>query len=356
VPSLEFGDKVIDAHSPVFVIAEAGINHNGSVDMAMRMIDVAAEAGVDCVKFQTYRTENLLTSAAPKANYQLKTTNRDQSQYEMLKKVELTTDDFEKLMTHCLEREVVFLSTPYNMIDVDTLDELGVSGFKIASGQLVEPPFLEYVADKGKPIILSTGMGYMSDVAEAVRVFRESKNNHYALLHCVTDYPSKLEDSNILAMKMMSDLFQCVVGYSDHTENDISVLASIALGGKIVEKHFTLDNEMSGPDHSCSVPAPQLKQFVSNIRMMESSLGNGVKEPTPNETLNSVDMRRSLVLQKQVASGQVLTQSDIGFKRPGTGLSPALFSMFLGKKLLNSQSSDTMLSFDMVEWDVNKRN
>ena len=341
----------ISNNEKCFIIVEAGVNHNGSIEIAKKLVDEAVNIGADCIKFQTYKTENLVTKKAPKANYQLKVTDEKESQFEMLKKLELTLEEYKDLISYCSERNILFLSTPYNIGDIDFLNSLGVSAFKVASGQIVEKPFLEYLAKQGKPIIASTGMAYLSEIDEAVRVFRDNGNEDFVILQCTTNYPSLESDSNLKAMISMRDAFNCLVGYSDHTVSDVAILGSVALGAKIIEKHFTLDKNMEGPDHSCSADPEEMAELISKIRLLESALGTGVKTPCESEIKNTQGMRRSLVFNRDIKEGETLKQEDIGVKRPATGIHPNLIDQFVGKVVTRDISLDDQVSFGDVKWD-----
>lgn len=345
------GNKVISKNTPCFIIAEAGVNHNGELSKAIELIDAAAETGASCVKFQTFKAENLVTQTAPKAEYQLKVTDHQESQFQMLKRLELQGEDYLKLIKHCKKRNIIFMSTPYNFEDVDFLDNLNVDAYKIASGQLVELPFLKYVAKKNKPIIMSTGMGYLSDVDKAIRTIKSTNNNQLAILHCVTDYPAKSSDSNLRAIQTLINSFSCITGYSDHTENNLSILGSIAMGAKIIEKHFTLSKDLPGPDHACSSTPEEMKQLISDIRELEIALGTGIKEPTHAEKRNSIGMRRSLVLNNDIKRGQIIKKENIGFKRPSTGLSINMFEQVIGKTVTKDLPKDTLLSYELIDWN-----
>ena len=348
--SVKIGKKEIGLEQPVFFIAEGGVNHNGNIDLAFKLIDEAVIAGADCIKFQTFKAENLVTQNAPKADYQLKVTDKAESQFKMLKDLELPFEDYERIIKYCKEKDMLFLSTPYNFEDVDFLDKLDVDAFKIASGQLVEPPFLAYVAKKNKPIILSTGMGYLSDVDVAVRTIRGAGNDQLILLQCVTNYPALAYESNLRAMNTIQQSTGCIVGYSDHTENDVSILGSVALGAKVIEKHFTLDKKMKGPDHKCSADPQELKELIEKVRLLESALGDGIKKPTDSEIANSKGMRRSLVLNGDFKKGHVLQAGDIGFKRPSSEISIGEYEEFLGKELSEDLNKDTILKLKHVRW------
>ncbi len=337
-------------NSPAYIIAEAGVNHNGSITLARELVDAAKEAGANCVKFQTFRAENLVTKTSPKAAYQLKVTPTTESQFDMLKSLELTEAHYVDLIEYCKKREITFLSTPYNIEDIDFLHKLKVPAFKIASGQIVEDPFLDYISKVNIPIIASTGMAYLADIDKAVRIFRNNGLEDFVILQCTTNYPSKSEDSNLRAMVTMGEAFKCFVGYSDHTLNNLSMLGSIALGAKVIEKHFTLDKNMKGPDHSCSADPKDFLQLVKEIRELESALGHGLKIPTKDEVINAKGMRRSLVTNKALKAGDIITKDAIGFKRPEGGIETSYYNKVVGKRIKIDIDTDTTLKEGMIEW------
>ena len=334
----------------VYIIAEVGVNHNGSVELACEMIKKAKESGADCVKFQTFKADQIVTKASPKAKYQLEVTEKTESQFDMLKKLELTFNDYKTLLEKCTEYDIDFLSTPYNKEDVDFLEKLNVVGYKIASGQLTELPFLRYVANKQKKIIISTGMATMSEVFDAVETIRSAGNNNIVVLQCTTNYPSKIEDANLLAMKSIQSACKVAVGYSDHVSNNYACFASVALGAEIVEKHFTLNKKMAGPDHSSSLEPIEFQELVVGIRNIEMALGSGIKKPSSIEVQNSYGMKRSLVLLEDVEAGTVLTENIIGFKRPANGIPVNMLENILGKTLLKSIKKDEPLQFNSIQW------
>jgi N,N'-diacetyllegionaminate synthase len=334
----------------VYIIAEAGVNHCGSIDLAIQMIDEAKKCGVDCIKFQTFKAAQIVSANSPKANYQLKVTSKEESQLDMLKKLELDYSDYLVLMKRCHDNGIDFLSTPYNFEDVDFLISLGVDGFKIASGQLTELPFLKYAAKHHKKMIISTGMANMAEVFMAVEAIREMGNNNIAVLQCTTNYPSKIEEANLLAMGSIKAACNVDVGYSDHTENNHACFAAVALGSNIIEKHFTLDKTFDGPDHSSSSSPDELKELVFGIREIEKALGTSVKSPTESERANIYGMKRSMVALMNLKEGTVLERKHIGFKRPANGLSPNLYENILGKKVCKELAADEAFQFNHINW------
>lgn len=347
---VKIGKFEIAEDSPAFIIAEAGVNHNGDIKLAKQLVDAAKEAGADCVKFQTFKAKNLVTSKAPKAPYQLKTTNASESQTEMLRKLELGRAEHLELVKYCKERGILFLSTPYNLEDIKLLEELGVEAYKVASALVVELPFLRAMARTKKPIILSTGMATLADVDAAVSAIKAEGNQDIVILQCTTNYPSIIEDANVRALLTMREAFKCPVGYSDHTENNISLLGSVALGATVVEKHFTLDKHMEGPDHSSSLTPSGFKEMVDQVRMLERALGHGMKVPSENELKNLRQMRRSLVAVVDIPQGTTIQAEMLGVKRPATGLHPNRWEEVIGRPARVDISEDTILSEGMVDW------
>lgn len=313
-----------------YIIAEAGVNHNGSVEIALELIKKAKEIGADCVKFQTFKTEEIVTLSAPKANYQLKVTDKDETQFQMLKKLELSQDSFKLLKDECDKIGIDFMSTPYSIRDLELLDGIGVGAFKIASGQLTEHYFLKKIAEKNKPIILSTGMGTLKEVSKAVKIIKKI-NSDITVLHCTTNYPSLIEDSNINAMLTIKEFCNVRVGYSDHVIDNYACYAAVSLGAEIIEKHFTLDKQMEGPDHSCSLNPLEFKTLINGIRSIEKSLGNGVKKPTLAEEKNIYGMRRGIVAIKKIRKGDLFSIENLGVKRPLVGMLPSEIENLFGK-------------------------
>ncbi len=333
-----------------YIIAEAGVNHNGSLENALKLVDEAKGAGADCVKFQTFKAEQIVTEAAPKAAYQLEVTDRSESQFDMLKKLELKFEDYPPLIKRCAELGIDFLSTPYNKEDADFLDQIGVDGFKIASGQLTELPLLRYIGSKKKRMIISTGMATMAEVFDAVQSIREVGNNNIQVLQCTTNYPSHIQDANLLAMNSIKEACKVTVGYSDHVENNYACFAAVALGAEIIEKHFTLSKSMPGPDHSSSLEPVEFKILVEGIRNIEIALGDGLKVPSAAEIKNTFGMKRSLVALKEMEAGAEIKVEDIGFKRPANGMSPNMMDLIVGKRLKKRLSVDEAFDYSSIEW------
>ncbi|MBX3112552.1 MAG: N-acetylneuraminate synthase [Fimbriimonadaceae bacterium] len=313
-----------------FIIAEAGVNHNGSLDLAMKLVDVAADSGADAVKFQTFSADRLVTKSARKAAYQAETTGAG-NQYEMLKALELTADDFRQLARHCRERHVEFMSTPFDLEDADLLADIGVRAFKTPSGELTNLPYLEHVARKGKPMYVSTGMADLGEVERAVSVVRSAGNDDLTLLHCVSSYPAPFDQVNLNAMATMELAFGAPVGFSDHTQGIEACVAATAVGAACLEKHFTLDRSLPGPDHQASLEPDELRRLVTAVRNVEAALGDGVKRRMPCEEDTARVARRSVTLSRPVSSGHVLGASDLVLRRPGDGVTPDRMSECVGR-------------------------
>lgn len=331
----------------IIVIAEAGVNHNGDLGVARQLIRTAKDCGADCVKFQTFKAERVATANAPKADYQQQVTDRNESQLAMLKKLELDFGAHQELLTYCQELGIEFLSTPYSFEDVQFLEKLGVKAYKIASGQIVEPAFLAAVAHTGKPVYLSTGMATLAEVDEAVRVIRQTGNRELVLLQCTTNYPSRLEDANLLTLPTMAAAFGTTVGYSDHTQTDTACLVAIGLGARVVEKHITLDKGMPGPDHSSSANPEEFARLVAAIREAELTLGTGRKEPSAVEVANARGMRRSIVAARAIRKGDVIKAEMLTFKRPASGIRPALLPELVGCVAAADIAPDTLITWSM---------
>jgi len=348
---VQIGDKLIGAGLPVFVIAEIGVNHNGDLAMARSLIDVAVESGADAVKFQTFQADRIATAEAPKADYQIQATGSAETQFDMLRKLELSADAHRELQAYCHHRDITFLSTPFDEEAADFLDELGVPAFKISSGDVTNSPLLQHIARKGKPVILSTGMSTIEEVIEAISVLRSSGREDVILLHCVSNYPASPEEVNLRAMQTMRSAFDVPVGFSDHTQGIEIALAAVALGACVIEKHFTLDRNLPGPDHRASLEPAELKTLLRSIRKVESALGNGKKVPTASELETAKVARRSLVAARDIPAGSLLKRDMITLKRPGTGLSPAGMDNLLGRRTLKNIARGSLLNLDMFEPD-----
>ena len=343
--SIQLGNLAIGDEKPVFIIAEAGVNHNGDLDIAKQLIIEAKRSGADCVKFQTFKAERIAIHDAPKANYQLKTTDPTESQIDMLKKLEMPEDAYYELIECCKKNEIIFLSTPYSKEDVDFLNILGVPAFKLASITAAEPWFAAYTGSKGKPVILSTGMATIEEIDKTITAIMKTGNKNLILLQCTTNYPSRYEDANLLAMQTMQKEFGLLVGYSDHTQDDTACIVSVALGASVIEKHFTLDKTLAGPDQSTSANPDEFSRLVSNIRKAETVLGSIKKEPCEIEKQNLIGMRRSIVAKKFISKGTVITEEMLTFKRPATGINPSLFEKIVGRKAKININEDSRIKY-----------
>jgi len=342
-------DRKIGPGYPTFLIAEAGVNHNGDFHIAKKMVKKAKQCGADCIKFQTFRAEEIVTQDSPKAPYQLKTTSPQESQLDMLRKLELSEQNQRELMCLCEELGIIFLSTPCNISDIDFLGRAGVSAFKIASSQAVDTAFLEHMAKKGKPILLSTGMCTLAEVDEAVRAIRQAHNEQIVALQCTTDYPSRLEDANLLAMLTMGTAFDVLTGYSDHVQSLVPSIVAVGLGACVIERHFTLDKTLLGPDQSCSSDPIEFGQFVEMIREAEKCLGSRMKFPSPEEMKNAKIMRRSILTKRNIRKGEILTIDNLCLKRPELGLPSNFLKFVLGKKARKDIPSDMFLDIGMIQ-------
>jgi N,N'-diacetyllegionaminate synthase len=319
----------------VYIIAEAGVNHNGSLDQAKNMIVAAAQAGVDAVKFQTFRAANLVTSTAPKTGYQTQTTGTSESQYQMLKNLELSKSDFRELKAYCEIHQVDFMSTPFDLTTIDLLADIGMQRWKLPSGEITNLPYLRKIGSFGQEVILSTGMSDVDEVAAALSILElaGTARSQITLLHCNTEYPTPMCDVNLRAMQTLRDLFLGLkgVGYSDHTLGIEVPIAAIAMGAMVIEKHFTLDRSMVGPDHCASLEPCELADMVRAIRNIEIALGNGIKQPSSSELKNRPIVRKSIVAAQDIAAGAVFTVDNITVKRPGNGVSPMLWDEIIGR-------------------------
>ncbi|MEI7848420.1 MAG: N-acetylneuraminate synthase [Chloroflexota bacterium] len=343
----EISGRILGSGHPCFVIAEAGVNHNGNLEMAHQLVDVAVNSGADAIKFQTFNAERLVGADAPKAAYQLKTTNISETQLEMLQRLELPVAAHRELIAHCKEKNVIFLSTPFDEISADLLESLDVPAFKVPSGEITNLPFISHLARKNKPLIVSTGMSTLGEVETAIRAIEAAGNKQFALLQCVSNYPANPEDINLRAMQTMAQAFNVQVGYSDHTTGPEVSLAAVALGACIIEKHFTLDRNLPGPDHLASAEPKEFSDLVRSIRIVETSLGNGRKQPAASESNTMSVARKSLIAACEIAAGTRVTESMIAIKRPGTGLPPAMREFFIGRVARTLIPSGAILNLEM---------
>ncbi len=348
-PAIVIGDRRIGVGQPVYVIAEAGVNHNGDIELARQLIDIAADAGADAVKFQTFKAELLATREAPKASYQLQTTDAAESQYEMLRSLELTEDVHRELFDYCRARQIQFLSAPFDEASADFLETLGVAAYKIPSGELTNLPLLAHVARKGKAMIVSTGMATLEEVEIAVGAILRAGNDQFSLLHCVSNYPADPAEVNLRAMLTMQEVFKVPVGFSDHTRGIEVALAAVALGASLIEKHFTLDRTLPGPDHQVSLEPDELARMVQGIRKVTSALGDGRKKPAPSEVGTAAVARKSLVAARHILRGTVLTEELIQLRRPGTGLPASMRESVLGRRALQDIESGALISQEVLD-------
>ncbi len=330
-----------------FIIAEAGVNHNGNVDLAKELIDVASKCRANAVKFQTYKTEDLVTNDLEMAQYQAKNIGKKTSQRAMLKSLELTYEDFIELKKHCDKRRIIFLSTPHTEDAVDFLEDL-VEIYKVASGDLTNPPFLKKIAMKKKPIILSTGMGTLCEIEEAVTSIKKIGNDKITLLHCVTNYPADIKDLNLNFIKTLNTAFKLPVGFSDHSLGITASIAAVAIGAKVLEKHFTIDKDMEGPDHKASLDPDELKKLVISIREVEKALGDGIKKLTLEEEELKKIIRKAIVANTDIISGSILTKEMLCIKRSGVGIEPKRIQDLIGKETIKNIKKNQKLSWDMI--------
>ena len=316
----------------VFIIAEAGVNHNGSIDLAKKLIDVACTAGVDAVKFQTFKAENLVSKNAQKADYQKETTDGKESQFSMLKKLELAVDTHKELIAYCKERNIMFLSTPFDHDSIDLLHSLGMNIFKIASGEITNLPYLRKIGALKKEVILSTGMADMGEIEDAIDILVQAGTDrqNITILHANTMYPTPMEDVNLKAMVTIGNTFDLPFGYSDHTLGIEVDIAAVAMGATVIEKHFTLDKTMEGPDHKASLEPSELIEMVKGIRNIELALGSSIKKPSQSEKPNIQVARKSIVASCDIKKGDTFNENNLTIKRPGHGVSPMLWDEYIG--------------------------
>ena len=331
--------------SKVFIIAEAGVNHNGSVELAKKLIDVAVEAGVDAVKFQTFKAEKLVSKNAQKAAYQKETTDKTESQFDMIKKLELDLDTHKELIAYCKTKNIMFLSTPFDHDSIELLDDLGLEIFKIPSGEITNLPYLRHIGKLDKKVILSTGMADIGEIEDALDVLigAGTKKENITILHANTMYPTPMEDVNLKAMVTIGKTFDIAFGYSDHTLGIEVDIAAVAMGAVCIEKHFTLDKTMEGPDHKASLEPDELKAMVKAIRNIELSLGSGIKKPSKSEMPNMQIARKSIVATCTIKKGEILSEEKLAIKRPGNGISPMRWDEIIGTIATKDYQEDEMI-------------
>lgn len=331
--------------SKVFIIAEAGVNHNGSIELAKKLIDVAVEAGADAVKFQTFKADKLVSKCAQKADYQKQITSVDETQYEMLKKLELDENAHRVLISYCKDKEIMFLSTPFDHDSIDLLNSFEMPIFKIPSGEITNLPYLRHIGGLGKEVILSTGMATLDEVKDALEVLIKSGTSieEITVLHATTEYPCPIDEVNLRAMHTISNAFEIKVGYSDHTQGIEVPIAAVAMGACVIEKHFTLDREMEGPDHNASLEPNDLRILVQSIRHVEQSLGDGIKRPTKSEVRNMLAARKSVVASRDIKAGESFSLDNISVKRPGIGISPMRWDDVIGSPAKRNFLADELI-------------
>ena len=329
----------------VFIIAEAGVNHNGSIENAKKSIDVAVDAKVDAVKFQTFKTELCISEHAQKAEYQKQTTDGGESQFEMIKKLELDVDTHKELMDYCASKKILFLSTPFDHDSIDLLDALKLDIFKIPSGEITNLPYLRHIGSLNKQVILSTGMSDLGEVEDALDILiaAGTAKDKITILHANTEYPTPMEDVNLKAMQTIAKAFSMDIGYSDHTLGIEVDIAAVAMGAKVIEKHFTLDRAMTGPDHKASLEPDELKAMVQGIRNIEKALGSGIKKPSNSEGKNIAIARKSIVAKQNIKQGDKFSEENIAIKRPGNGINPMRWDEMLGQVAQKNYNSDELI-------------
>ena len=329
----------------VFIIAEAGVNHNGNIEIAKKLVDIAVEAGADAVKFQTFKAKNLVSKYAEKADYQKQTTDNDESHFEMIRKLELNVDMHRELIAYCNNKNILFLSTPFDSESADLLNNLGLDIFKIPSGEITNLPYLRKIGGYKKTVILSTGMSTLEEVKEALNVLITSGTlkENITVLHANTEYPTPIEDVNLKAMQTIAQEFDVKVGYSDHTEGIEVPIAAAAMGAKVIEKHFTIDKTLEGPDHKASLSLKELKTMVAAIRNIEKALGDGIKQPSRSEKKNIEIMRKSIVALTNIKKGEIFSENNIAVKRPANGINPMRWDKIIGKVSLRDYNEDELI-------------
>ncbi|EAL0282421.1 N-acetylneuraminate synthase [Campylobacter upsaliensis] len=328
----------------VLIIAEAGVNHNGDINLAKKLIEQAAKAGADVVKFQTFKANSCVSVSAKKAKYQLETTAKEESQLEMIKKLELSYESHFELMKHCKKHGIAFLSTPFDLESVEFLRGLDLPYFKIPSGEITNFPYLKAVAKCKKKVLLSTGMANLGEIEAALEILRKNGTKNITLLHCNTEYPTPFKDVNLNALKTLKEAFKLEVGYSDHTEGIVASLGAVALGAVVIEKHFTLDKTMEGPDHRASLEFEELKALCKGIRELEKALGSGIKKASKSEAKNKIIARKSLVAKREIQKGEKFSEQNLTTKRPGSGISAMRYEEYLGKRALKTYKKDELIN------------
>lgn len=330
----------------VYIIAEAGVNHNGDLNLAKKLISVAAKSGANAVKFQTFKTESLVSKIASKADYQKNNTNATETQYEMIKKLELSENDHYQLIDHSKRNNIQFLSSPFDLESIDFLNKIGLEIFKIPSGEINNLPYLRKIGKLKKKVVLSTGMSTLPEIEFALNVLTNSgtKKDSITVLHCNTEYPTPFNDVNLNAMITIRDTFKVKIGYSDHTPGIEIPIAAVALGAKVIEKHFTISKQLDGPDHKASIEPDELTAMIQSIRNVEKALGNGIKQPSESEKKNINIARKSIVAAKPIKEGETFTENNITVKRPGNGINPSQWDEIIGKKAKKNFDPEDFIS------------
>ena len=346
--SVQVGEKHIGEGNNVYIVAELGVNHNGDINIIKELIDKAAEANVDAVKFQKFKTEKLVIKDAPKAKYQEITTDKTESQFDMLKRLELDDNKIQYLYNYAISKGLDAFATPFDNESVDYLYNLGIKAYKIGSGDITNIPMLKRVAQKGIPIILSAGMSTLGEIEDALDAIRSEGNEKIVLMHCTSNYPTEDYNVNLKAMNTMRMAFQLPTGYSDHTLGTAVSIAAVARGAVIIEKHFTLDRSLPGPDHSASLEPKELKSMVKDIRTVEKALGSYIKRPNPSELEVKHVAQKSLVAKVNIKKGEKITEEMLELKRPGGGIKPKHFEMIIGRVATQDIKADTIITYDMV--------
>lgn len=331
----------------VFVIAEAGVNHNGDLDLAKKMVDIAVYSGANAIKFQTFRAENLVVKSASKAKYQQKSSDDKESQFDMLKHLELSKDNHIELLKYCNEQKIIFLSTPFDVESVQLLSNLGLEIFKIPSGEITNLPYLRAIGSLNKKIILSTGMSSLGEIESAIDILVKNGTNrdNITILHANTEYPTPMRDVNLKAMVTIGRAFGLKFGYSDHTLGIEIPIAAVAMGASIIEKHFTLDKTMKGPDHSASLEPKELKEMIQAIRNIELALGDGIKKVSESEQKNILVARKSIIAKAAIKKGEIFTEQNLSTKRPANGINPMFWYEIVGKKANKNYDKDDLIEF-----------
>ncbi len=348
VKNLNIASHTVGPGCPCFIIAEAGVNHNGDIHIARQLVEAASDAGADAIKFQTFTADNLITVDTPKAQYQLQNTGTKETQYDMIRSLELSYDTHKELQDYSKSLDIMFLSSAFDEQSSDFLNSIDIPAFKIPSGEITNLPLLSHIAKYGKPLIVSTGMATIEEVETAVKCIQEAGCDQFVLLHCVSNYPAPAADINLRAMHTMAEAFNTPVGYSDHTLGTSVPIAAVSLGASIIEKHFTLDRNLAGPDHKASLEPLELKDMIEGIRTVESALGDGIKRPTEGELPISELVRKSVVSRLKIEKGTTITQNMLAILRPGYGIPPDMISELIGRTAQIDIPSRTLIEWEML--------